>query len=86
MKIKSNLDDKLPLNKTKEIHSIIIVVRAVCHEDNKYYPQVFLWHIMILLTLLKELMLINMQIKCVRYLSMLVFLDKGFKFQPNVCN
>ena len=29
MKIKSSLNEKLPLNKTIEIHSIIIVVRAV---------------------------------------------------------
>ena len=41
MKIKFNSDDKLPLNKTIEIRSMIIVVRAVFHENNKYYPQVF---------------------------------------------
>ena len=41
MKIKFNSDDKLPLNKTIEIPSMIIVVRAVFHENNKYYPQVF---------------------------------------------
>ena len=32
MKIKLNLDDKLPLNKTIEILSIVIVTRAVFHE------------------------------------------------------
>ena len=42
MKIKSNSDDELPLNKTIEISQMIIVVRAVFHENNKYYPQVFL--------------------------------------------
>ena len=42
MKIKSNLDDELPLNKSIEIPSMIIVVRAIFHENNKYYPQVFL--------------------------------------------
>ena len=42
MKIKSNSDDELPLNKTIEIPCIIIAVRAVLHENNKYYPQVFL--------------------------------------------
>ena len=42
VKIKFNLDDKLPLNKTIEIRSMIIVVRAVFHEINKYYVQVFL--------------------------------------------
>ena len=42
MQIKFNLDDVLPLSKTIEIHSIIIVLRAVFHENKKYYPQVFL--------------------------------------------
>ena len=42
IKIKFNLDDKLPLNKMMEVSSMIIVVRAVFHENNKYYPQVFL--------------------------------------------
>ena len=41
MKIKFNSDDELPLNKTIKICSII-VVRAVFHENDKYYPQVFL--------------------------------------------
>ena len=42
MKIKFNLDDKLPPNKTIEIPSMIVVARTVFHENNKYYPQVFL--------------------------------------------
>ena len=42
MKIKFNSDDELPLNKTMEIPTITIVVRAAFHENNKYYPQVFL--------------------------------------------
>ena len=42
MKIKFNSDDELTLNKAIEIPSIRIVVRAVFHENNKYYPQVFL--------------------------------------------
>ena len=42
MKIKLNSDDELPLNKTVEIPTIIIVVRAIFLESNKYYPQVFL--------------------------------------------
>ena len=42
IKIKFNSDDELPLNKTIEIRSMKIVVRAVFHENNKYYPQVFL--------------------------------------------
>ena len=42
IKFKFNLDDEIPLNKKKEIPSMVIVVRAVFHENNKYYPQVFL--------------------------------------------
>ena len=42
MKIKSNSDEELPANKTIEIPSIIIAVRAVFHENNKYCPQVSL--------------------------------------------
>ena len=42
MKIKSISDDDLPLNKTIECPSMIIVVRAVVHESNKYYLQVIL--------------------------------------------
>ena len=42
MKIKFNLDDELPLNKTIEVSSMIIVVRVVFHENNKYYPNIFL--------------------------------------------
>ena len=42
MKIKFNLDDELPLNKTMEVPSMIIVVKPALHENNKYYPQVFL--------------------------------------------
>ena len=42
MKIKFNSDDELPLNKTIEIPSMIIVARAAFYENNNYYPQVFL--------------------------------------------
>ena len=38
MKIKFNLDDKLPLNKMIETSSMIIVFRTVFHKNNKYYP------------------------------------------------
>ena len=41
MKIKLNLDDELPQNKTIEIPGMIIVVRTVFHENKKYYPQDF---------------------------------------------
>ena len=42
MKIKFNSDDELPLNKTIEIPSMVIVVKAVFYENNKHYPHVFL--------------------------------------------
>ena len=42
MKITFNLDDELLLNKTIEIPIMAMFVRAVFHENNKYYPQDFL--------------------------------------------
>ena len=42
MKIKVNSDEDLSLNKTLKLRNMVIVVRSVFHEDNKYYPQVFL--------------------------------------------
>ena len=42
MKIKFNSNNELPLNKTIEIPTMTIVVRAVFYENNKYYPHVFL--------------------------------------------
>ena len=42
MKIKFNSDHELPLNKSIKISSMVIVVKVVFHENNKYYPQVFL--------------------------------------------
>ena len=42
MKTKFNSDEKLPPNKTIEISSMIIFVRAVFYENNKYHTQVFL--------------------------------------------
>ena len=41
MKIKFSSDDESPLNKTIEIPSMIMVVRAIFLENNRYYPQVF---------------------------------------------
>ena len=85
MKIKFNSDDKLHLNKTIEIPSMIIVARAVFHDNDKYYSQFFLdecrcilWiiqkcSILIELTFLKELMLIKQA--RVWYLSLLVFIE-----------
>ena len=42
MKIKFNSNVELPLNRTIEIRSTIIVIRAVFHENDKFYPQFFL--------------------------------------------
>ena len=42
MNIKFDSDDDLHLNKTIEIPIVAIVIRAVFHENNKYYTQVFL--------------------------------------------
>ena len=39
MKIKFGSYDYLPLNKTIEIPSLIIVVTAIFQENNKYCPQ-----------------------------------------------
>ena len=41
MKTKLSSDDELPRNKMIKILTITIVVRAVFHGNNKYYPQVF---------------------------------------------
>ena len=71
IKIKFGSDDELPLNKVIEIPSMIIVIWAVFHENNKYYRQDVLdeclyklWIIqkcciLIDLTFLNELMLIK---------------------------
>ena len=42
-KIRFNSGNELPLNKMKEIPSMIIIVRAAFHENKKCYPQVFLY-------------------------------------------
>ena len=42
VKSKFNLDDELARNTMTETPSMIIVVRAVFHKNNKYYPLVFL--------------------------------------------
>ena len=38
MKIKFDSYENLPLNKTIEIPIVTIVIRAVFHENNKFYP------------------------------------------------
>ena len=42
MKIKSNSDDILPLNKQLRFHTIVVTITCIISEDNKLYPQVFL--------------------------------------------
>ena len=42
MRTKFNSNDNLPLNKILKLHNLTVVVRSVCEEDNKYYPQIFL--------------------------------------------
>ena len=42
MKIKFNLDDGLPLNKTINIHNATLVFRGVFHVNDNYHPQRFL--------------------------------------------
>ena len=42
IKIKLDSHDELPPNKTIEIPVMIIVVRIIFYENNKYYAQVFL--------------------------------------------
>ena len=39
MKIKFNSDDDLPANKTLEISSMLIVIKAAFNENNKHYPR-----------------------------------------------
>ena len=38
IKIKLDSDDKLPLNKTIQIPVMVIVVKYIFYENNKYYP------------------------------------------------
>ena len=42
MKIKLNSDEELSLNKMIEIPNMMIIVRAVFHENSKRYSLVFL--------------------------------------------
>ena len=42
MKIEFHSDNNILLNKAMEIPTVTTVVTAVFHENDKYYPQVFL--------------------------------------------
>ena len=64
MKIEFHSDNNILLNKTMEIPTVTTVVTAVFHENDKYYPQVFLDECLYKiqkykLTFLKELMLMK---------------------------
>ena len=41
MKIKSDSDDNLPLNKVLKFHVLTNIIRNVFKKDGKYYPQIF---------------------------------------------
>ena len=41
MKIKSKLDDKLPLNKMPKLRMLPVIVRPVFEENGKFFLQVF---------------------------------------------
>ena len=43
MKMKFDWNDKLPLIKTIKVPSMVIVVTAIFHENDKYYYQGFLY-------------------------------------------
>ena len=42
MKIKFNSDDNLLLNKKLKFYNLIMIVKSIFPEDNKYYFEVFL--------------------------------------------
>ena len=42
MKIKSNSDDDIPLNKQLNFPTITVIIRNIFQKDGKYYPQSFL--------------------------------------------
>ena len=42
MKVKSNSDDDLSLNKRLKFHAVTVIIRSAFEEDGKLYPQVLL--------------------------------------------
>ena len=42
IKIKFDIDDNLPLNRTLKLHNMTIIIRSVFEEDGKLYPQIYL--------------------------------------------
>ena len=41
MKIEFDSNDNLPLNKPLKFPTMSIVVRSVCEQDGKFYPQIY---------------------------------------------
>ena len=67
---------------------MIIVVRSVFHEGNKYYPKVFLDECFenYKLMYLKEWMLTKPMVLASTIGHYWYFLKTNFRFQPKVCN
>ena len=93
MKIKFNSDVKLLLNKAIEIASMIIVVRVVFYENNKYYLQVFsddefLYKLHYDRIDVSEEIDVNKrsESKECDICHYWYFLDKDFNFQANFCH
>ena len=42
MRIKSDSDDNLPLNRILKFRKLTIIIRNIFEKDGKYYPQIFL--------------------------------------------
>ena len=98
MKIKFKSDDKLPLNKVIQIPNMIIVARAIFHENKKYYLQVFSDECLYKLEIIKMVYYDRIDVSegidvnktsaskecdvCLYW----YFLNYRFKFQPSVCN
>ena len=92
MKIEFDSDKNILLNKTMEIPTVTIVARAVFHENDKYYPQVFLdgclqkiYKLQIDVSERADVNKTNAS-KESDVCHYWYLLNYSFKFQPNVCN
>ena len=92
MKIEFNSDDDFPLSKIIEIHSMIIVARAVFMKITNITQKIFLGECLYKLWKNTNALLWGIDVnktdvsKECNICHYLYFLTKGFKFQPNVCN
>ena len=85
----------MPLNKILKLHNLTIVVRSVFHEDNKYYPKNFFNKYLYELEMLEydkidiskgiDVNKTNLSKEC-DICHYWYFLDKGFKYEPYLCN